>query len=118
MGAGGEKHPLRTFQVIVVIEVHHDYRHGIQPGKLTCSMTAMTGNQLIAAIWLRSSDSRNQHAVFLHALNEFQHGRVVTDTEGVVRVRMELVNGDAVNTAYGFRGLTSDNVRLLSKKYI
>ena len=71
---------------VIVIEVHHDHRHGIQTGKLTGSLTAMTGNQLIAAIRLRSGDGRNQYAVFLHAFNEFQHGRVVPDTEGIVRV--------------------------------
>ena len=103
---------------IIVIEVHHDHRHGIQTGKLTGSLTAMTGNQLIAAIRLRSGNGWNQNAVFLHALNEFQHGRVVPDTEGIVRVWMELVDGNAVDTAYRFRGLTRDNARLLSQKCI
>ena len=68
----------------------------------------------LAAIRLRSGDSRNQYAVFLHALNEFQHGRVVPDTEGIVRMRMELINGDAVDAAYRFRGFARDNAWLLS----
>ena len=50
----------------------------------------------------------------LHALNKFQHGRVVPDTEGIVRMRMELIYGDAVDAAYRFRGFARDNMRLLS----
>ena len=82
--------------------------------KLTGSLTAMTGNQFITAIRLRSGDSGNHYTVFFHAFNEFQHGRVVPDTEGIVRVGMELVDGNAVDAAYRFRGFARDNAWLLS----
>ena len=99
---------------VVVIEIHHDHRHGIQTGKLTGSLTAVTGNQLITTLRLRSGNGRNQNAVFLHAFNEFQHGRVIPDAEGIIRVRMELVDGNAVDAAYRFRRFARDNMRLLS----
>ena len=60
----------------------------------------MTGNQLITTLRLRSGNGWNQNAVFFHALNKFQHGRVVPDAEGIVRVGMELVDGNAVDAAY------------------
>ena len=52
--------------------------------------------------------------MFLHAFYEFQHGRVVPDAEGIVRMRMELIYGDAVDAAYRFRGFARDNAWLLS----
>ena len=82
--------------------------------KLTGSLTAVTGNQLITTLRLRSGNGRNQNAMFLHAFYEFQHGRVIPDTEGIVRMRMELIYGDAVDAAYRFRGFARDNAWLLS----
>lgn len=43
-----------------------------------------------------------------------EDGRVVPDTEGIVRVGMELVDGNAVDAAYRFRGFARDNAWLLS----
>ena len=103
---------------IVVIQVHHDHRHGIQTCELTRLLPPMSGNELIAAIPPWPGDGRNQHAKLLDTLDQLHHARVVSDAKGVVRVGVKLIDLDLIDLTQCFYGLFRDRCMLLSCRYI
>jgi len=78
----------------IIVQVSDNDRHGFFLGQLTCPVPPVTGNQLIAALRVRSGNRRNQHTVLLDTVCGLHHGLVILDFEGMVLERMQLRQRD------------------------
>ncbi len=63
-------------------------------GQLTGPVPPVTGNQLIAALRVRSSNRRDQNTILLDTVGGLHHGLVILDFEGVVPEGMQLRQRD------------------------
>ena len=60
-------------------------------------LTAVPGDDLIAALWSRAGNQRRQHAVLLHAFHRALHGFIVQDLKGMVFEGEQLPNGNLLH---------------------
>ena len=82
---------------LVVVQVADNHRHGVLASQFAGPVTPVPGHQLIAAVWVRAGDGRDQHAVLSDAVGGLHHGLVILDLEGVVLERVQLGQGDFQN---------------------
>ena len=76
---------------IIVIQIQHYDRHGIQTGKLACFQATMACNKLISTAFLGTGDCRNENAELFDALDQFLHSRIIPNSIGIFLVGVEVI---------------------------
>ena len=81
----------------IIIQIPNNDRHGLLFCQLTGSVPPVSGYQLITALWVRSSNRRNQNAILLDTVSGLHHGFVILDFEWVVPKGMQLRQRNLLN---------------------
>ena len=82
----------------IVRHLPHNDRQGIQPGKFSCILTAVPGDDLVAVtVRAGAGDQRSQHPVLCDAFHRPGHGFIVQHLEGVVGEGVQLVDGNLLH---------------------
>ena len=74
----------------VIVQIPDNHRHGFFLCQFTGPMPPVSGYQLIAALRVRTGDSRNQNTVLPDAVRCFHHGIIIFDFERVALERVQL----------------------------